>query len=172
MLWALHKRQRLHLKQEDNHVRSKDKQGVVLTGSSEDILFLFNRLTAKSTPLIFNENYDSTNFNADKTKHTVIYNQVYNQVPGYSQTQRWPTCYGSERTLQGNVSHLKAILMLGEGCMASPFPRSSIDDHLAMQLGWRAVFCTYPVSFKVHSQSQLRSITTQNLKLHPDATPP
>lgn len=73
----------LHLKQEDNYVRSKDKQGEVLTGSSEDILFLFDRqLIAKSTPVIFNEDYnDSTNFNADKTKHT-----VYNQVPGYIQT--------------------------------------------------------------------------------------
>lgn len=40
------------LKQEDNHVTSKDKQGAVLTGSSEDILFLFYRqLIAKSTPL-------------------------------------------------------------------------------------------------------------------------
>lgn len=46
-----------------------------------------------------------------------------------------PLVKRSERTLQGNVSHLKAILMLGEGCTASPFPRSSIDDHLAMQLG-------------------------------------
>lgn len=83
MLWALHKREKaaffLHLKQEDNHVGSKEKQGEVLTGSSEDILFLFDRqLITKSILVIFNENYnDSTNFNADKTKHS-----VYNQVSG------------------------------------------------------------------------------------------
>lgn len=74
---------RLHLKQEDNMQDQKEKQGEVLTGSSEDILFLFDRqLIAKSIPIIFNENYnDSTNFNVDKTKHA-----VYNQVPAYSQT--------------------------------------------------------------------------------------
>lgn len=46
---------------------------MVLTGSSENILFPFYRqLIAKSSPVGFNENYnDSTNFNADKIKHKV-----------------------------------------------------------------------------------------------------
>lgn len=41
MLCALHRRQKAAFKKpEDNRLRSKDKQGEVLTGSFEDILFL------------------------------------------------------------------------------------------------------------------------------------